>query len=367
MSRERRILIVDDEQRMATSLCALLTQCGYRCTAALSGREALEFLDREPVDVIVSDLRMPGLDGLEFIRQAHERHPRTLVIVITGHATTDSAIEAVRHGVFDYLRKPFEFDLLRMAVEKAFARIDADRFREDVAAMITHDIKIPLTSIIGFASMIHESGEGELHPRSREFAQAIHANGQKVLELIENYLTSCKIEAGTLRVLRSRINLKAALHDVVEALHVVAARRGRRILTHLDEIPEFAPLDQVLLYRVFANLLTNAIRYSRGEEPILVEARALDGEPPMLRLTLTNDMDQARPEDFAHVFERYQRSVATQSLEGVGIGLYVVKAAVQAQGGRVDVEVPDPHHVRFTAWLPLVEEGLPVEEQPWTT
>ena len=127
---DKSILIVDDERRMADSLGDLLREENYRVRTVYSGRSAVDVLRREQFHVVVTDLRMQEVGGLDLIRYIHDNFPETLVIVITGHASTDSAIEALRYQVFDYLRKPFEFDLFRMAIEKAFHKIEAERLRQ---------------------------------------------------------------------------------------------------------------------------------------------------------------------------------------------------------------------------------------------
>ncbi|MBI3737216.1 response regulator, partial [Candidatus Sumerlaeota bacterium] len=144
--KDKSILIVDDERRLADSLRDLLAIEGYKARTAYSGSEALEALREHPYPIVVTDLRMQGVDGLDVIRHVHENYPKTLVIVVTGYASADSAIEALHYHAFDYIRKPFEFDHFKRALERAFQKLEMDQLREDTAAMITHDIKLPLTS-----------------------------------------------------------------------------------------------------------------------------------------------------------------------------------------------------------------------------
>src|SRR5690242_3880370 len=108
--REKTVLIVDDEKRMADSLCDLLTPLGYQCQAAYGGREGSDLLRRQSFHVLVTDLRMPDGDGLDLVRFVNEHSPHTQVIIITGYASVESAIDAIHLHVFDYLRKPFDFD-----------------------------------------------------------------------------------------------------------------------------------------------------------------------------------------------------------------------------------------------------------------
>lgn len=367
---QKTVLIVDDEKRMADSLSDLLTAEGYSVTTAYSGAEAIVLLDKQPFRVLVTDLRMQGLDGLDVIRYGHERHPRMLIIVITGHATTESAIEAVHFGVFDYIRKPFEFDHFRMAIEKAFHKLETDELREATAAMITHDIKVPLTSIIGFAAMMYDRGSGAFHPRAADFCDTIKANGQKILELIENYLTTCRIESGTLVAVPMPIDPRQLVLDVVEITQVEWHRHRREVLTHFAEaVPPLVMLDETLVFRAICNLLQNAIKYSSGLLPIEIEMEtiAADASPlgtETLRISVINDTHHMLPADLDEVFERYSRGRCQHGIEGSGIGLFVVQAVAHAHGGRACAEVLETAQVRFNLLLPLKVGSFSREGDP---
>jgi DNA-binding NtrC family response regulator len=114
------ILVVDDEPVVQRTVKSLLHTQGYDDVAtAGDGEEALTRLDRQPFDVLVSDIRMPGLSGLEVLERSRALHPRLGVILMTGYADVDTAIEAFRRGATDYLRKPFEPDDLKLSVERA--------------------------------------------------------------------------------------------------------------------------------------------------------------------------------------------------------------------------------------------------------
>jgi DNA-binding response OmpR family regulator len=103
---EARMLIVDDELHVCSALARSLMLMGYRADKAGSGREALGILERTPYDLMVLDMRMPGMDGIEVMHRAHQMQPDLLIIVLTGHATLESAITAVKCGAVDYLLKP---------------------------------------------------------------------------------------------------------------------------------------------------------------------------------------------------------------------------------------------------------------------
>lgn len=116
------ILIVDDEPSMREFLEIMLHREGYKVSAASSGQEALKMLNDEIYDLIVSDIQMPGVSGLDLLRNVKETSPETLVIMITAYASTETAVEAMKDGAYDYITKPFKVDEIRLIIEKALEK-----------------------------------------------------------------------------------------------------------------------------------------------------------------------------------------------------------------------------------------------------
>jgi DNA-binding NtrC family response regulator len=115
------ILVVDDDPELQKTYGLLLNADGYAVATAGSGEEALRRLDRRAFDVLVSDIKLPGLTGLDVLERARTLHPALAVILITGYATIETAVEALRRGASDFLRKPFRVDELRQSVERALS------------------------------------------------------------------------------------------------------------------------------------------------------------------------------------------------------------------------------------------------------
>ena len=179
--------------------------------------------------------------------------------------------------------------------------------------MITHDIKIPLTSIIGFASMIYDVENNALHPRARDFAETIQCNGQKVLELIENYLTTCRVEAGTLKAEPNPVDLPQMVQEILEVTSIEARRHNRQFEVTTEGVPNAVRLDGVLVYRALSNLIQNAIKYTAKDGVIRIRVSLLKAEEsgqhvPTILIEVTNPVEEAPPDGFGEqIFYRYQR------------------------------------------------------------
>jgi len=127
-----KVLIVEDEKNMREVLRILLEGEGYNVSCAMDGSEGLAWLEREIFDLVITDIKMPGVDGFEVLKRAQELSPETLVIMITAFGTTESAIEAMKLGAYDYIHKPFKIDEIRLVVKKA---LEKRRLRGEVSIL----------------------------------------------------------------------------------------------------------------------------------------------------------------------------------------------------------------------------------------
>jgi len=117
-----RILLVDDEQGFIETMAKRLDMRGYAVKTALSGQEGLDALDKFTIDVVVLDVKMPGMDGIETLKMIKAAHPLVEVVMLTGHATVETAIEGMKNGAFDYMMKPCEMDELLVKVGEAYGK-----------------------------------------------------------------------------------------------------------------------------------------------------------------------------------------------------------------------------------------------------
>lgn len=141
-----KILVVDDDLSLRQFLSIMLKRAGYECRIASRGEEAIEMMAEDPADVVVTDLNMEGLDGMEVLRRVQGEWPRTEVVMITAYATTENAVAAMKNGAFDYVVKPFNVDELKMILEKAFEKRELSRENETLREL--------LSDRFGYASLV---------------------------------------------------------------------------------------------------------------------------------------------------------------------------------------------------------------------
>jgi len=137
-----KILLVDDEEIFTRNMAKLLTTRGYKVTAVNSGDAAIQALEAQPVDVIVLDLKMPGMDGLTTLKEIQKLGLFTQTLMLTGHGSIDSALEAMKLGAYDYLTKPCEIDDLVAKIEGAWKKKDT-AVQQDMQEKIQKIVESP--------------------------------------------------------------------------------------------------------------------------------------------------------------------------------------------------------------------------------
>lgn len=122
MSEARHVLVVDDEEDVRDTLSSVLKQLNYVPFVAENGVEALKIMEREQIDVVLSDLYMPEMDGIELLKRLKTRDNKVVFLMITAHPTIETAVEAIKKGAYDYLTKPFHIEEVRLKINRALEK-----------------------------------------------------------------------------------------------------------------------------------------------------------------------------------------------------------------------------------------------------
>jgi len=122
MSEARHVLVVDDEEDVRDTLSSVLKQLNYVPYVAENGVEALKVIEREHIDVVLSDLYMPEMDGIELLKRLKAQDSKIVFLMITAHPTIETAVEAIKKGAYDYLTKPFHIEEVRLKINRALER-----------------------------------------------------------------------------------------------------------------------------------------------------------------------------------------------------------------------------------------------------
>lgn len=356
LSAKPRILVVDDNEANRLLVVETLAPEGMEVVEAGSGEDALAAFAASPFDVVLLDVRMPGLDGFATLERL-----RTLpggdapVVFLTALRDVDTFDRAREAGALDFLTKPVRPTELIARVEtlvqvrrlggevrKQLAEIRRQRDdllhvqlqKERLAAFVVHDLKNPLASIRLHAQLVARTPD--LPAGAREAASLIRDQCDRLNQLVLNLLDLSRADEGTLTARREPIDLATLASEVITELSVQAEmRRVQLVRETADSVPFVADAD--LLRRVLANLVDNALRHTPGGGTIRIAGALGDGS---LAVRVHDSGPGIPPALREKIFDPFVQleagSSATRS--GRGLGLAFCRAAVVAHGGTIVVD-----------------------------
>ncbi|MDE2140923.1 MAG: response regulator [Elusimicrobia bacterium] len=361
-----RVLVVDDEAGFRDLMTYELGFRGFTVETAASGEEAAEKArGREGgFDVVVSDLTMPGMGGIEGLKVLKEIDPRVEVIMATGYATLETAVEAMRRGAYDYITKPFQIDDLCRLVERAAEKRrmgvrlerleEINRLKSEFLANMSHELRTPMNAILGYTELLLDGVYGEMPEAQKGPLKRVDASGKDLLQLINSVLDLSKISAGRMPVHIENFSLKELAQEVVDTLGAIA--RGKKLLLSL-EAPEDVRVrsDRTKLKQILINLAGNGLKFTaEGGVTVRVEP-AGDGALIRVRDTGIGIKDEDMPKLFKE-FSQLDAS-ATRVYGGTGLGLAISQKMAQLLGGSIEVESAPGAGATFTVVLPAREEA----------
>src|SRR3989449_2647128 len=331
MPEQPKVLVVDDEESVVVTIKAILQLDGYNVATTTSGAKARAMVREVEYDLVLTDLRLEDGDGLDVLKAVRERYPETVTIMLTGYASLESAIQALRAGAYDYLVKPSEVEELRATVARGLERrrlgqevrervaeleranreiadlnaslqrrIDEataelkeryeqlqelDRMKSQFLSIASHELKTPITAMSGFLQValrrVGRLSEGEAAAPVAEGLRGIteqlevvYRQTGKLARLVDELLDVSRIQTGRIEFRYGDVDLSELANEVATRMqltttaHEIAVRRDSENVVTADR----DHLEQVL-----NNLVTNAIKYSPSGGAITIDVRPDDG------------------------------------------------------------------------------------------
>ncbi len=363
----RRILLIDDEPIVVDSCLAILEDSEHEVAFASSGAAGLDMARAFEPDLVFVDLKMPGMSGLEVLEALRSQDPTIVCIVFTGFATIAAAVEAMQHGAYDFLAKPFTPDDFRsmirrgltqrdLLVERAALLREREALRENFAAIVSHELRSPLAAVQqNLFVTIAELDEVVSEDQKRRLERMSNRIGE-LLALVNRWLRGFSTDVAPLRESFRPVAISGPVANAVESAQTEAVRKAIEIVSQVD--PSAVVLgDGGALTEAVLNVVGNAVKYSRQGGRVSVSAVHRDGK---VAISVADSGVGIPAADLPWIFDAFYRGQAGASgVAGVGIGLALTRRIVEAHGGCITAASDPGRGSVFVIELPALKTPVP--------
>src|SRR4030043_1841873 len=364
MNHKDKIIIIDDEEVVLDSCTQILEGRNYDVFTAPDGMQGLKLVEENKPDIVFIDLKMPGIPGLDVLEQIHNQDKTIVTIVITGYATVDSAVEAMKKGAYDFLPKPFtpdEFRLItkrglerrNLVVEAITLRREKEMLRENFAAIVSHELKSPLGAVQ--QNLFALSGElaGKLSESQNTKLERMKIRIDDLLKLINSWLRVYSVDISKIKENFSAIAIPALIIKAIEIVEPHAVRKDVHLITGLNE--QFSPIegDETSLVEALVNIIGNAVKYSYAGSQVAINSTEKDG---MIEIAISDTGVGIPEEELPSVLSDFYRGNSDKSDESShGIGLTISRKIIEAHNGTIVVTSKPSIGTTFTIRIPVMK------------
>jgi signal transduction histidine kinase len=374
------ILVIDDELGVREGCRRALEPQGFKVETAATLREGKRKIQGADFDLVLLDVMMPDGRGIDLLDPIYERDPDTVCVIITGYATVELAVEAIKRGAYDFISKPFTSDLLLMTVNQGLERrrlsLEAkrlqaieqeaeelarakeemerlDKFKTAFTLTVAHELRAPITALQSFLLTILK-GYVPLDQQQQILQRAIERS-EELLDLVDDLLNLAAAREELAPTKRKVLSLADALEKVVPLLQAQAEEKEMTLAVEVRQGPlvEANP-DQMA--QLWTNLISNAVKYTPAGGRVTVTLEENEG----WAVGAVEDTGIGiAPEDQDKIFEEFYRAPQAKEMEarGTGLGLPLVKRIVEGHGGTIEVESALGQGSRFSFRLPVASHG----------
>jgi signal transduction histidine kinase len=360
---QQRILVIDDDEVARESAQVLLTRWGYQVSLASSGEEGVEILRHDPHDLVLVDLAMPGIGGLEVLKLVREMDPTLICIMVTGHATLQHAVEAMKLGSYDFLAKPFSPDELKMTVnrglERRFLELETQRLRSEkehmeanFVTMVSHQMRSPLAAVRQLLEVVETRSLGPLPENYQEIVGRVVSRLDELIQTMNAWLSMSRIAESGIAERKAPVAVSELIEVLGQRTELDAKAAGQQVV--LEQLSEDLTIDVDVesLIEALYNITSNAVKYNRQGGVVTIRVIR---EPRRLDI-MVEDQGPGVPEtEQPYLFDDFFRSKSPElkAKPGTGLGLSIARRVVKAHGGEISVKSKPGEGAVFLVSLPL--------------
>lgn len=386
--KPKSILIVDDEESILKTLSFNLTNQGYQVDIAYSGEEGINKFRKQKHDLVITDLIMMKMDGIEVLKTVKKIKKDTMAIVLTGFGSLDSAVEALRLGAFDYLVKPCDREELSLKVAKCLHEQDlarqVDKFNVDLvsanaslldetskcqqskeklkryaaelersnkelesfACVASHDLQEPLRKIILFGDMLLENSSHK-NAEEKVYLKKVKITAERMEKLIDDLLDFSRVLSHG-KTFKS-VDMNAVIGEVLDNLEIMISKSKATV--NVENMPSLQ-VDPSQMKRLFQNLIGNALKFHAKDRPSIVELTCKQDEKGDWAFRIKDNGIGIKEEYLSTIFKPFERLHGSGEYEGTGMGLAICQKIASCHGGGISVSSAEGKGSVFTVTLP---------------
>ncbi len=375
----KRILVVDDERDIRGILSQAITQFGgMEVDLAASGEEALKKIQEAHFDLVLTDMKMPKMNGLQLVEEVAKIRPEIVMVLMSGQGTIDSALEGMRRGASDFITKPFNLPEIFIRLQKVLEQkqrikslsdlVDElnqsiqelrklDEIKSEFVSVASHELRTPLAAIKNAVQLILTGKTGAINETQVKFLSMAERNITRLMNILNDLLNLSRIESGKMQMKFQELDLRAIIQFILSSFQ--AQVDGKSIALKM-EVPEKVPAvygDHEKVEQILTNIVGNAVKFTPEGGQILVSVKPFNEGVNVMAIAVQDSGIGIPPDQLDKIFEKFHQVEGSlqRSVGGTGLGLAITKGLVEAQQGKIFVESEVGKGSTFTFTLPIVE------------
>jgi signal transduction histidine kinase/GGDEF domain-containing protein len=321
---------------------------------------------------------MPNMTGLQLVAEIAKSRPETLTVLMTGQATIDSALAALKQGASDYLTKPLNLEELVVRLQKVlaerqrFVRLQdfaaqleraneelkrIDEMKSEFISVASHELRTPLTAIDNALQLLLKGKTGEINETQAKFLSMAERNIHRLTNILNELLDLSRMEAGKMEMKFEELDLRGPIEFILSSLKPQAD--GKSVVLKIQVAEALPPVytDREKVEQILTNLIGNAIKFTPEGGEVKVTAGLLDGEGKMVAISVKDSGIGIPKDQQGNVFQKFYQveNSLVRSASGTGLGLAISKGLVEALQGKIWVESEVGKGSTFTFMVPTTK------------
>ena len=363
MAAKHKIIIIDDEDVVLDSCTQILEGNNYTVVTASNGTQGLKLVEEVDPDLVFVDLKMPGISGTEVLEKIAHTDPTIATVVITGYATIDSAVEAMKKGAYDFLPKPFTPDEFRMITRRGLERRrllqetialrkEKEVLRDNYAAIVSHELKAPLVAIQQNLYALLGEQSDNLTKSQKDRLERMKSRIDDLNKLILSWLRVLSVDINNIKGSFTNLRVQTLISKALESVEPHAIRKDIEIVTTIDDPNSSILGDELSFTEALVNIIGNAVKYSYASSKVFVTVK---GKDVVIEIEISDSGIGIPKEELANIFTDFYRGKSGQVVEGShGLGLTISRRIVEVHGGTIAVESEPGKGTTFIIKVPAL-------------